>query len=100
MGILGNLLVLVKSRQARACQCLENQHGVMRRQGASRLGNDIRLFQFILLASIYQSGNGIVHVLLNRVVHAIATCSGTGPVIINTQSAPDVHEMYIVSHVF
>ena len=71
----------------------------MGRQGTSRLGNDIRLRQFILFASIDNRRNGIIDIFLNRIIHTIR-CRWTGTVIIYSQSASYVYKINVISHPF
>ena len=97
MSILVDFLVFIESGQTCTGKCLENQHGVMCRQRTSRLGDNIRLLQIILFASIYQRRHGIIHVLLNRVVHAVSARGRACSIVVYTQAPANIHEMYIVS---
>jgi hypothetical protein len=51
----------------------------------------------ILVAHIHDGGNGVVHIFLNAVVDAAAADCRARAVVINAQSAADIHEINIVA---
>ena len=68
--VLAYHLIVVPRREGGGFIDLEHQHGVMGCQGASALGDDVGVWDIVLVAGVYHGGYGIVDVLLDGVVHA------------------------------
>ena len=63
-----NLPLLIHLRQGCCLKHLEHKDCVVRRNGTSALGNDVGVWDAVLVGCIYHCVNGIVYILLYRVV--------------------------------
>ena len=98
MCIRSDFLFIIPFRKSSCFEHLEDQDRVMSRQCPAALGNDIRMWDAVFIADIYQCRNGVIHIFLNGIVYTTFTIGRTGSVIINAQSAADVHKLHIESH--
>ena len=79
-------------------QHLEYQYGVVRREGATRLGDDVGVGDLIFVGSVDEGEDRVVHILLNGIVDAVLGEGGAGAVIVYPQSATDVNELNLETH--
>ena len=66
-------LVVVPFGQRGLLQHLEDEHGVVRRQGTTRLADDVGVGEFVLVAGIHDGVDGVVGILLDAVVDRAGT---------------------------
>ena len=91
------LFFFAKRRQTGTGQCLEYEDGMMGGERTSRLDDEVGLLQSVLPTDIHQRIDGIVHILLNGIVDAIATHRRMCSVIVHAQSSPDIHKTDVVT---
>ena len=65
-------------------QHFKDKHRVVCSQCASAFGNNIRVGDTILIADIHQCRNRVIHIFLNRIVHAAFAVGRPGSVVINS----------------
>ena len=93
-----DLPLLVHLGQARRFEHLEDEHRVVGGQGASALGDDVRVGDVVLVGDVDKGRYGVVDVLLDGVVHAALAARRACPVIVHAQASADVDELHVEAH--
>ena len=91
------LFVVVPFGQRGLLQHLEDEHGVVRRQGTTRLADDVGVGEFVLVAGVDDGVDGVVGVFLDAVVDR-AGAAGTGAVVVDAEAAAHVDVFDMVAH--
>ena len=85
-------------RQRSSLQDINHQYGVVGRERAATLGDEVRMLDIILVGCINESIDTIVYILLDRVVYRAFAAGRTGAVVIYAKTTATIYEIYIVAH--
>ena len=97
VGLLG-LKLLWHLRQRSRLEHVDDEHGVVGRQRASALGDDVGMGDVVLVGCIDKGVDAVVHVFLNGVVHRTLTRRRACSVVVHPEAAPTVHKVYVIAH--
>ncbi|CCZ69498.1 uncharacterized protein BN759_01686 [Bacteroides sp. CAG:702] len=92
------LKFFVHRRKRSRFKHLEYQHRMMCRERASAFSNDVRMRNTILVTRIHHNRYGIIHILLNGIIHAAFTIRRACTIVVHTQTASNVDKLYGESH--
>ena len=70
----------------------------MGRERTATLGDEVRMLDIVLVGCINEGIDTIVYILLDRVVYRALAAGRAGAVVIYTESATAIYEIYIVAH--
>ena len=98
VGILVGLPFVVHLGQRGRFEHLEDEHRVVSRQAASRLGDDVRMGESMLISCIDEGGDHVVDILLNGVVDRAFAVAGAGAIVVHTHAATGVDELDVEAH--
>ena len=85
-------------RQRSRFQHINHQHRVVSRERASALGDDVWMWQSVLVGRIHELIHAVVHILLDAVVHRAFAARRARAVVVHPQSASAVNEFHVISH--
>ena len=84
--------------QGSCLQDIDDQDRMMGRERTAALGDEVRVLDIALVGCIYECIDTVVHILLDRVVYGALAAGRAGAVVIYTESATAIYEIYIVAH--
>ena len=87
--------LLVPLRQRGGLEHIHDEHRVMSCQGAAALVDDVGMLEAVLVASVHERIDSVVDILLDAVVHRVATAAGARAVVIHAQSAANVDILHL-----
>ena len=85
-------------RQGSSLQHINHQYGVVGRERAATLSDEVRMLDIVLVGCINECIDTIVYILLDRVVYRAFTAGRTGAVVIYAKTTATIYEIYIVAH--
>ena len=92
------LKLLWHFRQGSSLQHINYQYGVVGRERAATLGDEVRMLDIVFVGCINESIDTVVHILLDRVVYGTLAAGRAGAVVINAKTTTAIYEIYIVAH--
>ena len=92
------LKLLWHFRQGSSLQYINHQYGVVCRERAATLGDEVRMLDIVLVGCINESIDTVVHILLDRVVYGALAAGRAGAVVIYAKTTTAIYEIYIVAH--
>ena len=98
IALVHSVVLVVPLGQTGGFQRLEHQNAVVRRERAAALVDDVGVLDGVLFAGIHKGIDGIVHILLNGVVHRVSAGAVARPVVVHAQTAANVHKVEFKTH--
>ena len=92
------LKLLWHFRQGSSLQDINHQYRVVGRERTATLGDEVRMLDIVLVGCINECIDTVVYILLDRIVHGALAAGRAGAVVIYTESAATINEIYIVAH--
>ena len=98
MRVLVGLKLLGHLGQRGRLQHVDDEHAVVGGQRPTALGDDVGVWDAVLVRCLHEGVDTVVHILLYRVVHRTLAAGGAGAVVVNAQSTTAVDEVHVVAH--
>ena len=92
------LEVVAHVRHVDSFDDIEDEDGVVGRQGASAFGDEVRVGNVVFVGSVGKGIDAVVDVFLYGIVHRTLGVARPRAVIVHTQSATAIHELNIKAH--
>ena len=96
--VFGGMEALVHARHGNAFEHVENQDGMVGRQGAAALGDDVGMWYATLVGGVDEGVDAVVDIFLDGIVDGTFGIAGARAVVVNAETASAIDKLDVEAH--